>query len=110
MEACGTSDQRAALNGNLNICAFTGGAREYMTEIDPDTLEGSALFLDPYGPETLYRKLEYASKLYYDCVEKTSDAYKKIMYNVWKDGMEMTVDTMAKKYVLDFYIPALAMD
>ncbi|NLB35585.1 MAG: hypothetical protein GX817_07260, partial [Elusimicrobia bacterium] len=100
MEACGTSDQRAALNGNLNICAFTGGAREYMTEIDPDTLEGSALFLDPYGPETLYRKLEYASKLYYDCVEKTSDAYKKIMYNVWKDGMEMTVDTMAKKYVL----------
>lgn len=110
MEACGTSDQRAAMNGNLNICSFTGGAREYLSEINPDTLEGSALFLEPYGSQTLYRKLEYASKLYYETVEGKNDHYKKVMYNAWRDGMNMTVEDMAKKYILDFYIPALSME
>ncbi len=109
LEACGTSDQRAAMNGNINISTFTGGAREYLSEIDPETGEGSAFFLDPYDPRTLYRKLETASRLYYDCIEGKNTIYKKLMYNSYKAGMTMTIDEMAKDYASDFYLKALQM-
>ncbi|MGM0568903.1 MAG: glycogen/starch synthase [Elusimicrobiota bacterium] len=108
LEACGTSDQRAALNGNINISTFTGGAREYLTEYSGEN-EGSAFFIDPYDPKTLYRKLEKAAELYYDCIEGKNDSFKKLMYNSYKAGMTMTVDNMAKAYAGDFYARALEM-
>ncbi len=109
MEACGTSDQRAALNGNINISSFTGGAREYLTEINTETLEGSAFFIDPYGPGTLYRKLEEASRLYYECIEGRNDNYKKIMLNSLRAALNMNAEDMAERYARDFYIPALEL-
>ncbi len=109
LEACGTSDQRAALNGNLNISTVTGGAREYLVELDPETETGSAMFIDPYSSGTLYRKLEIASHLIYDCITGENDTYKKIMLNSYKAGMTMTIENMAKKYAKDFYSPAFEM-
>ncbi len=109
LEACGTSDQRAALNGNLNISTVTGGAREYLVELDPETETGSAMFIDPYSSGTLYRKLEIASHLIYDCITGENDTYKKIMLNSYKAGMTMTIENMAKKYAKDFYLPAFEM-
>jgi len=109
LEACGTSDQRAALNGNINISTFTGGAREYLTEFNTETGEGSAFFIDPYDAKTLYRKLETVSGLYYDCIEGKSDAYKKLMYNSYRAGITMNIDNMAKEYASRFYLKALEM-
>ncbi len=109
LEACGTSDQRAALNGNLNISTVTGGAREYLVELNPETETGSAMFIDPYSSGTLYRKLEIASHLIYDCITGENDTYKKVMLNSYKAGMTMTIENMAKKYAQDFYLPAFEM-
>ncbi len=107
MEACGTSDQRSALNGNINISTLTGGAREYLKEFDPRTGEGSGFFIDPYDPRTLYRKLETVSNFYYECIEGKNDLYKKLMYNSYKAGMKMTIERMAEEYASDFYLKAL---
>jgi starch phosphorylase len=107
LEACGTSDQRAALNGNLNISTFTGGARDYLKELNLHTHEGCALFIEPYSDRTLYRKLEIASKLVYDCIEGKNDTYKKIMFNSYQAGMTMSIENMVKSYALNFYLPAL---
>ncbi len=109
MEACGTSDQRSALNGNINISTFTGGAREYITEYDPETEEGSGFFIDPYDTRTVYRKLEKVSGLYYDCIEGKSNKYKELMHNSYRAGIRMSIETMAKEYALNFYRKALEM-
>ena len=105
MEGCGTSDQRAALNGHLNISTATGGAIEYLKELDIETLSGEALFIEPYEPLALYNKLKTASNLIYDHI----DDYKKIMFNSYNAGMKMTIDRMAESYVANFYVPALEM-
>ncbi|MFH1415165.1 MAG: glycogen/starch synthase, partial [Elusimicrobiota bacterium] len=109
MEACGTSDQRSALNGNINIFTYTGGPREYIEEIDEDKATGCGFVIDPYSPGTLYRKLEKASQLWYSCINGDSDTYKKIMFNSYKAGMTMTIENMALKYARDLYLPALEM-
>ncbi|MFW6133960.1 MAG: glycogen/starch synthase [Elusimicrobiota bacterium] len=109
LEACGTSDQRAALNGNINISTHTGGAKEYLKELDLENIQGSGMFIDPYSPATLYRKLEIASRLIYQTINNENDIYKKIMLNIYRAGMNMTIERMAKEYTFNFYLPAIEM-
>ncbi|MBN2407632.1 MAG: glycogen/starch synthase [Elusimicrobia bacterium] len=109
MEACGTSDQRAALNGNLNIATYSGGPKEYLKELDPRYLTGSGLFIDPYDPRTLYRKLETVSNLIYETIYEENDTYKKLMLNAYNAGLTVAIDRMAEQYVSNCYVPALEM-
>ncbi|MFA5177860.1 MAG: hypothetical protein WC440_06945, partial [Candidatus Omnitrophota bacterium] len=91
-EACGTSDNRAAFNGHLNIATKTGGAREYIiTGVNgwlmdifdnsaysfqgivynfqlPDQYEDKIKIVNYYrtkATELLARYLQEASRLYY---------------------------------------------
>ncbi len=108
-EACGTSDQRSAMNGNINISTYTGGAREYLSEINPESADGSAFFIDPYDARTLYRKLEIASNLFYNCIEGGESKCKKIKHNAYLAGQNMIIENMAKAYASEFYLKALRL-
>ncbi len=105
MEACGSSDQRTALNANFNITTATGGPLEYIDEFDPDTFEGSGMFIEPYESITLYEKLKIISNILYETIEEKNNGYKKIMENIYEAGMSMKIDKMIKNYAENFYLP-----
>ena len=67
-EACGTSDQRSARNGGLNIAVYSGGAPEYLED------HKSAMLIGPYvnnkdffehAPLHILGKLNILSEMYY---------------------------------------------
>jgi len=51
-EACGTSDQRSARNGGVNIALMGAGPVEWMREYNEKTGNGSGFFIGPYLRET----------------------------------------------------------
>lgn len=97
-EACGTSDQRATINGNPVLTTKTGGAKEYIKEFNPETGEGNGFFIEPYKPETVYQKLKVISQLYYDWIEKRNDLWLKLRKNVFETGKSLDISDMIEKY------------
>ncbi|MDD2928082.1 MAG: 4-alpha-glucanotransferase, partial [Candidatus Omnitrophica bacterium] len=115
-EACGTSDQRTGLNGGVNIAIRGAGPVEWITDsvsgflLDSYTkvIDGE-MFADPElfynkAPADIYRKLEYASDLFY----ADSGKWKKIMYNSYLAANEkVTAEAMEARYAKDVYPVAI---
>jgi len=97
-EGCGTSDQRAVLNGNPTITTRTGGAMEYIHEFDPETGEGNGFFIEPYDSITLYRKLKIISDLYYAWLESGNTLWLKLRMNAFQTGKSLDITTMIGEY------------
>lgn len=91
-EACGTSDQRAAINGNINLTTRTGGAKEYIRE------GVNGFFIEPYEPKTVYEKLKIMSDLYYGWTEKGDDSWLKLKWNAYQAGKKLDITNMIKEY------------
>ncbi len=67
-EACGTSDQRSARNGNLNIAVYSGGPPEYLEDNKSGMLIGPYIHNQEFyemAPKDILDKLTILSELYY---------------------------------------------
>lgn len=130
-EACGTSDQRTALNGGVNIALRGAGPVEWMTDYDETARTGSGFFLDSYtrqtergveadiqgfyrqGPIDILAKLTACSRLYYDEEHDRAD-WKQLMHNAYmastygSDGKKaVTSQAMEERYAREVYPLAL---
>jgi glycogen debranching enzyme len=68
-EACGTSDQRSAMNGGINIATRSGGPPEYIEDGRSGMLVGPYENNDDFyarAPRDILGKLEELSDMYYD--------------------------------------------
>ncbi len=68
-EACGTSDQRSARNGGINIATVSGGPPEYIEDGKNGMLVGPYQNNDDFysrGPKDILDKLRQLSDIYYD--------------------------------------------
>ncbi len=97
-EACGTSDQRASINGTVNLTTKAGGAKEYIREYNPVTGKGNGFFIDPYEPMTVYNKLKVISDLYYAHQEHGDKRWPKLCLNAFRAGKKLDIVSMIKKY------------
>ena len=96
-EACGTSDQRSARNGGVNIATRSGGAPEYIED------GRSGMLVGPYenngdfytrAPKDILDKLEQLSEMYYN--HNSGD-------NAW-------LDMKLESYLASSKVSALAME
>jgi len=121
-EACGTSDQRNAENGGLNVVVYdSGGGKEYLVPVNrkkgtgsgwlvgkpkdgKPTYENVWVFYDK-APKDIYDALKEASEIYYD----DPNLWKKLMLNVYRDSEKVTAEAMAKRYVENTFVLASAL-
>ncbi len=107
-EACGTSDQRTALNGGINIATRSGGPLEYIEDgvsgmlVGPYQSEGDFYYR---APKDILEKLRQLSEMYYN--QNNGD-------NRWLDmklesylaSSKVTAAAMEQRYA-DLYAQAL---
>ncbi|KKU15363.1 hypothetical protein A3A20_01760 [Candidatus Wolfebacteria bacterium RIFCSPLOWO2_01_FULL_45_19] len=98
LEACGTSDQRAILNGIPVITSRTGGPMEYLEEFNPESANGCGFFIDPYNSRTLYEKLRIFSSLWYAWKEQGDERYPTLKLNAFGKRHELDIVTCLEKY------------
>ena len=98
-EACGTSDQRAVINGIPVITTKTGGMAEYIQEFNPENGEGNGFFIDPYNARTLYEKLKLFSTFWYKWHNDNGDnPYSRLKLNAFNSGRALDIRLTLKKY------------
>ncbi|OGZ00391.1 MAG: hypothetical protein A2945_03530 [Candidatus Liptonbacteria bacterium RIFCSPLOWO2_01_FULL_52_25] len=110
LEACGTSDFGAKMNGNPNIASRTGGIREHGKEINFETGEGDTLFIEPYNSATLYLQLKRMTGRMYDFLENGNGSWLTIRANNFLGGKELDVAHMIEKYEKLCFEPLLEQD
>ena len=104
-EACGTSDQRAAMNGIINLTSKTGGAMEYIKEFSSQADGGNGFYIEPYEPRTIYEKLKIISSLYYAHQENNDKQWLKLMQNVFEVGKKLDITLMIEEYKEKLFVP-----
>ena len=100
-EACGTSDQRAAINGNINLVSRTGGPMEYITEGE------NGFFIEPYEPRVVYEKLKTISELYYAWFERGDERWLNLRKNSFESGKKSDIVRMIENYKKLLFEPML---
>lgn len=98
MEACGTSDFGAKINGNLNVATKGGGIKEHGTEFNPETCEGDTLFIEPYDTATFFNKLGLACGWFYQFRDLGDGPWPKLRMNNYQGGEALDVTHMIDKY------------
>jgi len=109
LEGCGTSDQRAAICGNVPIVSWTGGPIEYVKHFDPQTGQGNGFFIDPDNPLTLYEVAKICSDLYYNWVEKGDAGLLKLKWNAFQAGKQLDIAQMLGVYRQRIFNPLLGV-
>lgn len=97
-EACGTSEQRATINGIPNLTTRGGGAKEYVQEFDFVERKGNGFFIEPYSFVSIYHKLRAISDLYYDWMKNSRASWLDLKMNALETGKTLGVDSMIKNY------------
>ncbi|OGF28174.1 hypothetical protein A2303_01905 [Candidatus Falkowbacteria bacterium RIFOXYB2_FULL_47_14] len=97
-EACGTSEERAQINGNPNITVCTGGMAEHVEDFDPINCSGNGLFIEPDEPIHLYYKSLALSDLYYDWTMNGNNRWLRLRMNAFETGKKLDATIMAQKY------------
>ena len=96
-EACGTSDQRSARNGGLNIAVYSGGPPEYLEDYK------SAMLIGPYVNNKDF--FEHAPLHILDKLGTLSE-----MYYTRKHGDTRWQDMKLEAYLASHKVTALAME
>ncbi|MFH1063342.1 MAG: hypothetical protein V1747_10750 [Candidatus Omnitrophota bacterium] len=116
-EACGTSDQRDAENGGLNVVIYeSGGGKEYLSQVDRKKRTGSGWMIgvpeQPGKPmyENAWAFYDHAPKAIYDALSEASDIYyndpllwQQLMLNAYRASEKVTAEAMAMRYVKDTF-------
>ncbi len=100
-EACGTSDQRSARNGNLNIAMYSGGPPEYIED------HKSGMLIGPYinnrefyemAPKDILDKLGTLSELYYAHHEQGDTRWENMKLQAYLSSNKVTAKAMEARY------------
>jgi glucan phosphorylase len=104
-EACGTSDQRSARNGGINIATQSGGPPEYIREGKNGMLVGPYESNDDFyrrAPKDILDKLRQLSDIYYN--DKSMWLYMKL--KSYLSSSKVTAAAMEQRYS-DIYVQSL---
>jgi glucan phosphorylase len=104
-EACGTSDQRSARNGGINIATRSGGPPEYIREGKNGMLVGPYENNDDFyrrAPKDILDKLKQLSDTYYN--ENSLWLYMKL--KSYLASSNVTATAMERRYA-DMYVQSL---
>jgi glucan phosphorylase len=104
-EACGTSDQRSARNGGINIATRSGGPPEYIREGKNGMLVGPYESKEDFyrrAPKDVLNKLKQLSYIYYN--EDTLWLYMKL--KSYLASSNVTATAMEQRYA-DIYIKSI---
>jgi glycogen debranching enzyme/glycosidase len=96
-EACGTSDQRSARNGGINIATRSGGPPEYIEDGKSGMLVGPFINKEDFyarAPKDILDKLRQLSEMYYN--DNNDDS-------LW-------MDMKVKSYLASLKVSAVAME
>ena len=107
-EACGTSDQRSARNGGINIATRSGGPPEYIREGRNGILVGPyESNEDFYGraPKDILDKLKELSEIYYN-EDKNDRLWLDMKLESYLASPNVTAIAMEQRYT-DMYVQAL---
>ncbi|MCP4450267.1 MAG: hypothetical protein GY809_02315 [Planctomycetes bacterium] len=100
-EACGTSDQRSARNGNLNIAMYSGGPPEYIED------HKSGMLIGPYinnrefyemAPKDILDRLVTLSELYYAHHEQGDTRWENMKLQAYLSSDKVTAKAMESRY------------
>ena len=108
MEMPGTSDQRRARNGGINIATRSGGPPEYIIDGKSGFLVGSYPDYNNFyenTPADIFDKLLQCSNMYYSQASDTR--WIDMMFEAWKASRKVTAVAMMKRYAKNAYAPAL---
>ncbi len=107
-EACGTSDQRSARNGGINIATRSGGPLEYIED------GKSGLLIGPYendddfyyrAPRDILVKLRELSKMYYN-QNNGDNTWREMKFQSYLASTKVTAAAMEQRYA-DIYSQVL---
>ena len=104
-EACGTSDQRSARNGGINIATRSGGPPEYIREGKNGMLVGPYENNEDFytrAPKDILYKLKELSDIYYN--RHSLWLYMKL--NAYLASSNVTAAAMEQRYA-DMYVQSL---
>jgi glucan phosphorylase len=104
-EACGTSDQRCARNGGINIATRSGGPPEYIREGKNGMLVGPYESNEDFyrrAPRDILYKLKQLSDIYYN--QNSLWLYMKL--NSYLASSNVTATAMEQRYA-DMYVQSL---
>jgi glucan phosphorylase len=104
-EACGTSDQRSARNGGINIATRSGGPPEYIKEGKNGMLVGPYESNEAFyrrAPKDILDKLKRLSDIYYN--EDSLWLYMKL--KSYLASSNVTATAMEQRYA-DMYVQSL---
>ncbi|MDD4202923.1 MAG: glycogen/starch synthase [Candidatus Omnitrophica bacterium] len=128
-EACGTSDQRTALNGGVNVAIKGAGPIEWMSDFRTDPVNGNGFFLQSYtkdelginaevdrfyreSPVDIFNSLSAASHLFYN----EPETWMQLMHrsymasNFGANGKKsVTAKAMETRYAADVYSKAIQL-
>jgi glycogen debranching enzyme/glucan phosphorylase/glycosidase len=106
-EACGTSDQRSARNGGINIATQSGGPPEYITDGKNGMLVGPYPSNEDFykqAPRDIMDKLRQLSDMYFS--RQTNNAWLDMKLESFKDSSKVTATAMEQRYA-EIYIKAI---
>jgi len=107
-EACGTSDQRSARNGGINIATRSGGPPEYIQDGRSGMLVGpyeSSQDFNTRAPKDILHKLKELSDMYYS-PNSGDGAWLDMKRESYLASQKVTAAAMEQRYA-DLYVRAL---
>ncbi|MCM8782294.1 MAG: hypothetical protein NC828_04520, partial [Candidatus Omnitrophica bacterium] len=109
-EACGTSDQRSARMGGVNVATRSGGPPEYIEDGKSGFLvgpyENDAVFYEQ-APKDILDKLRMCSEMYYSRQDKGDNRWLDMMFESYMASRKVTSEAMAKRYAVRVYVPSI---
>lgn len=120
-EACGTSDQRNALGGGLNVVIYdSGGGKEYLSQVNITMGTGNAWMVGipnqagnpayenrwhfyDNAPKAIYDALSEAGEIFYN----NPTLWKQLMLNAYHAAEKVSAEAMTQRYAQDTYEDAI---
>lgn len=108
-EACGTSGERAFINGN-----FTLGTDGWTLETirtyrrkkpGEDVGFGNGFVIEPATPEKYFEGLQLVSDIYYDWIDHGDPEWINLQKKIYDEARAVYVENMVMRYVTEIFIP-----
>ncbi len=107
-EACGTSDQRTARNGGINIAVYSGGPPEYLEDHQSGMLIGPYIHNKEFfelAPKDILDKLNILSDMYYSR-HQGDTRWQNMKLQAYLASRKVTAQAMEQRYAY-VYVQAM---
>lgn len=106
-EACGTGIFGAWMNGNIVVATKGGGAKEHGIEINSETGEGDALFIEPYEPRMLEQQLLKLHSWFNNFIINGDKLWPRLRKNCYEGAEKLDIPYMIERYEKNCFEPLL---